>query len=174
MSPTITRTPRGYRLHASCLLASPIDDVFPFFADAFNLERLTPPFLRFEILTPPPLEMREALLIDYRIRLGPFPMRWRTEIAAWEPPHRFVRGDAGDLRQEDGRPQTPVGLKAPRLSHGPFPGCRGRSLGRPRLRQITSATPSPRQLRRSATPPLSPYPHPLTNSSWKHTKSRML
>ena len=65
-------------------------DVFPFFADAFNLERLTPLSLGFQVLTPPPIEMRVGTLIDYRVRLRGIPMRWQSEITEWEPPHRFM------------------------------------------------------------------------------------
>lgn len=66
------------------------DELFPFFADAFNLERITPDLLRFRVVTPPPIEMEVGTLIDYRLRVRGVPVRWRTEITAWEPPHRFV------------------------------------------------------------------------------------
>jgi ligand-binding SRPBCC domain-containing protein len=77
-------------LEARLFLPSSLDTVFPFFADAGNLEILTPPWLRFEILTPRPIPMRAGTLIDYRLRLHGIPLRWRSEITAWEPPHRFV------------------------------------------------------------------------------------
>ncbi len=77
-------------VEAQLFLVHPLEIVFPFFADAGNLETLTPPWLRFEILTPLPIHMSAGALIEYRLRLHGLPLRWQSEITAWEPPHRFV------------------------------------------------------------------------------------
>ena len=90
MTVTIRRGERGFHLECGLLLPGSIDDVFGFFADAMNLETITPPQLRFEILTPLPIEMRAGTIIDYRLRLHGIPLRWRSEITAWEPSQRFV------------------------------------------------------------------------------------
>lgn len=71
-------------------LPRPRDEVFPFFADARNLQEITPDWLNFEVLTQGALEMREGLLIDYRLRVHGIPIRWRTRIEVWDPPNRFV------------------------------------------------------------------------------------
>lgn len=71
-------------------LRRPIDEVFAFFSRAENLEAITPPWLRFTILTPTPIPMRAGTLIEYRLRLRGWPVRWTTRIAVWEPPRRFV------------------------------------------------------------------------------------
>jgi ligand-binding SRPBCC domain-containing protein len=67
----------------------PLAEVFPFFADAKNLEALTPPWLNFRIVAQPD-QMGSGALIEYQLRLHGVPLRWRTLIASWEPPHRFV------------------------------------------------------------------------------------
>ena len=71
-------------------LPAPIDEVFAFFSDARNLERITPKTVRFEILTPEPIEMGVGTLIDYRLRIKGLPIRWRTRICEWDPPNRFA------------------------------------------------------------------------------------
>lgn len=68
----------------------PITDAFAFYGDARNLERITPPWLGFQVTTPEPIEMGVGTLIEYRLRLHRVPVRWRTRITVWEPPHRFV------------------------------------------------------------------------------------
>lgn len=66
------------------------EQIFAFFADPRNLDKLTPAWLRFEIVTPEPMEMRKGTRLDYKLRLHGIPIRWQSEIAGWEPPLRFV------------------------------------------------------------------------------------
>jgi ligand-binding SRPBCC domain-containing protein len=68
----------------------PIEETFAFFADAENLQRLTPPWLDFSIVTPLPIEMRAGTVIDFKLRLYGVPLRWRSVIDEWQPPFRFV------------------------------------------------------------------------------------
>jgi ligand-binding SRPBCC domain-containing protein len=66
------------------------DAVFAFFADAHNLEAITPPWLSFRVTTPRPIEMRAGALIEYRLRLHGIPVAWLTRIEEWLPGVRFV------------------------------------------------------------------------------------
>jgi ligand-binding SRPBCC domain-containing protein len=68
----------------------PIEGAFGFYGDAHNLERITPPWLGFEVTTPGRIEMEVGTSIEYRLRLHGVPVRWQTRITAWEPPRRFV------------------------------------------------------------------------------------
>jgi hypothetical protein len=71
-------------------IARPIEDVFAFFADARNLEKITPPWLGFKILSISSGSIEEGTVIRYRLRLHGIPFYWRTEICDWNPPHCFV------------------------------------------------------------------------------------
>jgi len=109
--------------HIPCALS----DVFAFFSDAGNLERLTPPLLGFEILTPSPIDMKSGTVIDYRIRLYGIPLNWKTLIeevspeesfvdtqvkgpyALWHHTHTFAAVDGGTLMNDIVRYRLPLG-----------------------------------------------------------------
>jgi ligand-binding SRPBCC domain-containing protein len=81
---------RTYWLEREQMIPRSRSETFAFFSDAFNLERITPPFLRFRILTPPPIEMQTGTLIEYRLELFGLPIYWRTRIESWTPAASFV------------------------------------------------------------------------------------
>ncbi|MBN8626431.1 MAG: SRPBCC family protein [Planctomycetes bacterium] len=81
---------REFELRRVQTLPLPPEEVFEFFADARNLEAITPPFLKFRVLTEGAIEMRPGALIEYRLQLFGVPFGWRTEIESYDPPRSFV------------------------------------------------------------------------------------
>lgn len=79
-----------YHLEREQIIDRSRRETFAFFSDARNLEALTPPFLKFRILTPSPIHMSEGTMIDYRIVLHGVPIKWRTLIETWAPEEKFV------------------------------------------------------------------------------------
>jgi len=86
----IERQGRDWVLTAEQWIPHPLEQVFDFFSNAENLEKITPPWLHFRIMTPMPVSMHQGTLIDYRLRMRMIPLRWRTEIHDWNPPFSFV------------------------------------------------------------------------------------
>ena len=84
------RLVRARRLEREQVVRRPLDEVFEFFARAENLERITPRWLSFRMLTPGPVEMGPGALIEYRLRLHGLPVRWTSRIELWEDGRRFV------------------------------------------------------------------------------------
>lgn len=124
----------------------PIEEVFAFYGNAHNLERITPPWLGFEVTTPAPIEMDVGTLIEYKLRLHRVPVRWRTRIEAWEPPRRFVdmqvKGpyslwEHTHTFEEDGAGATVIGDRVRySIPFGPLGELAERLLVRRDLRQI--------------------------------------
>ncbi|MGB0639724.1 MAG: SRPBCC family protein [Myxococcota bacterium] len=117
-----------YRLEQAQFIPRPRSEVFQFFSDAFNLERLTPDFLHFKIITPAPILMGPDTIIDYRLRLYGVPMNWRTLIEShtpelafvdtqskgpytlWHHTHTFESVDGGTLMRDIVRYKLPFGI----------------------------------------------------------------
>jgi ligand-binding SRPBCC domain-containing protein len=81
---------KTYTLSFEQQVSLQLPEVFDFFSRAENLEVLTPPWLNFKILEVKPQPVRQGTLINYSLRVHGIPLRWRSEITEWEPPHRFV------------------------------------------------------------------------------------
>ncbi len=79
-----------YTLHREQWLSRPISEVFTFFADAQNLEKITPPWLGFKIISMSTHSISKGTVIRYRLRLHGIPFHWRTKICEWNPPLCFV------------------------------------------------------------------------------------
>jgi len=92
----------------------PLAEVFRFFEDPGNLGRITPPWLNFRIVNPGRVQMREGAEIDYLIRWQGLPMKWKTVITRYDPPHGFVdeqfRGPYSLWRHEHTFEETPDGV----------------------------------------------------------------
>ena len=80
----------SYTLQRETWIPHSLPRVFEFFSKAENLERLTPPWLGFRILTPLPIEMKKGATIAYALRVRGIPLRWLTEIEEWNPPFEFI------------------------------------------------------------------------------------
>lgn len=94
----------GYQLQSRQWLPVRRAQLFEFFSDAFQLEAITPPWLKFQVLAPGPLRLESGTLIDYRLRVHGVPLRWQSCISVWQPPERFVdeqiRGPYGRWHHE--------------------------------------------------------------------------
>ena len=79
-----------HRLERTTFIPRPRHEVFQFFADAHNLERITPPFLNFRILTPDPIIIQAGARIDYKIGLYGIPMKWKTLLEEFVQDSYFI------------------------------------------------------------------------------------
>jgi ligand-binding SRPBCC domain-containing protein len=128
---------KTFRFETETFLPQQRAQVFNFFADPANLDRLTPPWLHFKILTPPTVQIRRGTLLDYRLRLHGIPMRWQSEIRVWNPSalfidcqtkgpyslwihrHRFLQKNGGTLVRDEIDYAVPGGKLVQRLLVAP-------------------------------------------------------
>jgi ligand-binding SRPBCC domain-containing protein len=83
-------TQPAYVLEQRSRMRVPLPVAFDFFCKAQNLGLITPSWMRFAMTSEPPTEIGEGSELNYRIGLGPVPMRWKTIIRHWSPPHSFI------------------------------------------------------------------------------------
>jgi ligand-binding SRPBCC domain-containing protein len=81
---------KTYTFDSRIWIARPIGEVFAFFSDAHNLEVLTPSWMHFRTVTPGPIALAVGTRFEHRLRVKGLPVRWESEITAWDPPRRFV------------------------------------------------------------------------------------
>ena len=83
-----------YELHRETFIPAPLETVFQFFSDVRNLGIITPPQMRFHILTPEPISLRAGAELRYTLRVRGIPVNWTTVIETWDPPHEFSDSQA--------------------------------------------------------------------------------
>lgn len=81
---------KTHTFSTSMTLPLPIEEVFAFFSDAGNLQMITPPELKFNIVTPMPLELKEGAFVEYRLKLAGKGFGWLTKVTEWNPPFSFT------------------------------------------------------------------------------------
>jgi len=119
---------RGNKFETVQWVPKPVDEVFSFFSDASNLEKITPPWLQFRIIEKSGPEMGEGTLITYRLKLHGLPVKWRSRIDSWIPgsmfrdtqiqgpyrrwehEHRFVSVSGGTLIKDSVKYELPLGM----------------------------------------------------------------
>ncbi|MGC2660629.1 MAG: SRPBCC family protein [Bryobacteraceae bacterium] len=79
-----------YKLESTMLIETSLQDTFAFFEDPYNLKKITPSWMRFEVTSKDRVAMRKDAEIEYRIRWMGLPMYWKTIITEYEPPFLFV------------------------------------------------------------------------------------
>jgi uncharacterized protein len=90
LAPGEHRRPETQLFESSLAVHAPLEHVFAFFSNAGNLADITPPAMRFRMLTPSPIEMRNGAVIEYSLAVHGLTMRWKTLIVEWQPSVRFV------------------------------------------------------------------------------------
>ena len=79
-----------YLLERTTFIDAPLPAVFDFFSLHENLQRITPPRMRFRITSSPGPRLREGDRIEYALRVFGLPMRWTTRITLWRENEVFA------------------------------------------------------------------------------------
>lgn len=136
----IARHKPRYLLQSRMRVDAPLEQVFAFFSRSENLGTITPPTMSFSLESRPPIEMRVGREIDYKVKLGPVELDWRSRIDTWQPgevfsdsqlagpysswwhEHRFVRDGQRTIMEDRvwySPPLGPIGALAQKLIVAP-------------------------------------------------------
>ncbi|MDZ7847637.1 MAG: SRPBCC family protein [Owenweeksia sp.] len=99
-----------YRFSQTQHIKAPLSQVWNFYSNPANLQKLMPPTMAFEMLNPPPEKMYAGLLLRYRVApIGGIKLPWTSKITQisegeyfadeqvegpfryWHHEHRFKR-----------------------------------------------------------------------------------
>ena len=79
-----------YIIERRLWLPRPRPDVFAFFADPRNIIVVQPKWARPTWRAEPPARLDAGALLDFSVRIGGVPVRWRVMVREFDPPFRFV------------------------------------------------------------------------------------
>ena len=81
---------RVYTLRCEMMTQCSLEETFAVFENPYNLAKITPPQLKFQVSSKQRVQMRKGAEIEYTIRWMALPMHWKTLIVEYQPPHLFV------------------------------------------------------------------------------------
>ena len=115
-----------YQMSRKQLLHVSLDDVWSFFTDPDNLQKLTPPKMRMEVIGKHPSELYAGMVATYKVRpIFKLPITWVTEITHVLPKEYFVDeqrfGPFKFWHQEHRFKQTEEGVEITDLVHYAMP-----------------------------------------------------
>lgn len=84
------QNPKYHYLVFKQWLPKEIDEIWPFFADARNLEKITPPWLNFKVVQGQPEDIGQDSTFHYALKLHGLPIKWHSKIKAWIPNDQFT------------------------------------------------------------------------------------
>ena len=79
-----------YTLRCEMLTRCSLQETFTVFEDPYNLGKITPDWLNFNVTSKARVDMRKGAEITYKIKWLGIPMHWKTIIREYEPPFLFV------------------------------------------------------------------------------------
>ncbi len=104
-----------YTLQCEMLTERTLQSTFEVFESPYNLAKITPQWLNFQVVSKEKVEMRTGAEIDYIIKWLGLPIKWKTVIQEYQPPHLFIdqqaKGPYSLWRHRHSFEETPEGTR---------------------------------------------------------------